>query len=245
MRLLYLEPEEWRRQAFVEAFSERAGQAVDVAVSQTVGTFALHLQTSFEAVVLPPRIEPSEQHEDASKLDELIPWFLARQKPVLGLYRYRDRQETESDTVHLGKQIDINFLDYPENEQGYAGWAREFCDKNKVRYVLPARPLSWWKSRRWLVVDAKETTRAAFSIDKPEVDSDLAIFFALKGAQLGNCLRGQDWLSWEFQSETERLELEPANDGHCVFFRDGPAGGELSDQALEVLRELKLVTFDA
>ena len=179
------------------------------------------------------------------KLDELLAWYLSRQSPGLGLWRYKQGEEVHSDTVHLGKQIEIEYLEYPSDAQGYLNWIRNFCRKKKIRYTAPAKTLSWWSERQWLIVSSRAGHRDSHSLENDEVVSDLASFFALKATQLQQCLGSEGWVSWEFPAEAGATKIQPVGDDHTLYVREGPTEGSLSKDTMLLLEELGVVSTDA
>ena len=245
MRILYLESEPWRREAFSEAFAEIAGGAAEPLCSSSLAEFARHLQSPFDAAVLPPEVPRSKEHSDASTLDEILAWYLSRQKPGLGLWKFSTAGEIASETIQLGKEISIEVSSNPADAAGYQNWAQEFCSKHRIRYLLPARALEWWMSQRWLVISNEGGYLAGSGIGDEELFTDLLNFFALKSTQLEQTLGSDPWLSWEFSSSDGPIHIQAAKNEHTVLYQPAHESIEISPQALYILQTLNLVKQDA
>ncbi|HIB64669.1 MAG TPA: hypothetical protein EYO33_06065 [Phycisphaerales bacterium] len=245
MRILYLEPEQWRRDAFTASFAEIAGGAAEPLCSSSLGEFAGHLQSPFDAAVLPPEVPKSREHSDATTLDEILAWYLSRQKPPLGLWKFSNATEIASETIQLGKEIAIEVSPNPADENGYRNWVREFCTKHQIRYLLPARSLEWWMSQRWLVISNEGGYLASSGIGDEELFTDLLNFFALKSTQLQQTLSSDSWLSWEFSSPDGPIHIQAAKNEHTVLYQSSDENLEIGEQALYILQSLSLVKQDA
>lgn len=233
MIVFCLEEEAWRREALATAFEERAGAAVKLLLGSHVADVMESVQKSPDVICFPLSLCCRE-----SEVGEILAWYIERKLSDSELWLHGDTSQTKNAWL---TSLDYHSFTTPTGRGSYREWVDNLCDRRKVKYQLPTKPLQWWGSRPWLINNGKDDLLTSFGVEDTDLAADLASFFKFKGSQLASRLGGDSWVSWHLESEGKREVFRSAKEDHTVYVREEAATKEkLEERHVTLLKTLGL-----
>jgi hypothetical protein len=233
MKLLYFEAEAWRADAVRQALFEILGTRVELNLATTLGQCFDLLTGRPDAVALSasaPGLGPRESG--------LLSWYLSRRLPEASLWIFAGpSDDTDDSAPTLSDGLAVQRIALPVDPQGYRDWVERFRRHHRLDYQTGTLPISWWRTRRWLVADQDGQEVASHLIEDPALMSDLLAFLRLKAGQMVDALGAERWRNFALSSPDLELEIAALGPDHAVISLDDGLDAQ-SDPPPEATLEL-------